>query len=212
MITLADAFAELPLIAILRGIHPKDCETIGDTLIDIGFRIIEVPLNSPDPLRSIEHLAKRHGGRALIGAGTVLTVSEVERVAGAGGGLIVSPNIDTAVIKASVARGLVSAPGVATPSEGFAALAAGAHLLKLFPGDLVTPAVLKAMRAVFPAQTLMVPVGGVSVETMPLYRVAGASGFGIGSSLYKPGDSAERVRSNARALLAAWHQVGTIAP
>jgi 2-dehydro-3-deoxyphosphogalactonate aldolase len=209
MTTLTDAFADLPLIAILRGIRPDECEAIADVLIEAGFRMIEVPLNSPDPLQSIEHLAKRHEGSALIGAGTVLTVTNVEDVAAAGGRLIVSPNTDLDVIKVTVARGLVSAPGIATPSEGFAALAAGSHILKLFPGDLVTPAVLKAMRAVFPPATLMVPVGGVSAETMPAYLAAGASGFGIGSSLYKPGDSARTVGNNARAIIAAWRRAST---
>lgn len=204
MLTLADAFAANPLIAILRGIRPDECEAIAEVLVLAGFHMIEVPLNSPDPLKSIERLAKAFGETALIGAGTVLSEVDVAKVAAAGGRLVVSPNMDVAVIRGTVARGLVSAPGIATPSEGFAALAAGANILKLFPGDLVTPAVLKAMRAVFPPATLMVPVGGVSAATMSAYVAAGASGFGIGSSLYKPGDSAAHVRDNARAIVAAW--------
>ncbi|MCX7326329.1 MAG: 2-dehydro-3-deoxy-6-phosphogalactonate aldolase [Hyphomicrobiales bacterium] len=212
MISLSDALAALPLIAILRGIRPDECVAVGDVLIASGFRIIEVPLNSPDPLRSVERLSATFGQVALIGAGTVLAEADVDHVARAGGRLIVSANMDVTVIRATVARGLVSAPGVATPSEGFAALAAGAHLLKLFPGDLVTPAVLKAMRAVFPPATLMVPVGGVSAATMPAYLAAGASGFGIGSSLYKPGDSAELVRTRALSLAAAWRSLSEAIP
>jgi 2-dehydro-3-deoxyphosphogalactonate aldolase len=212
MISLSDALAALPLIAILRGIRPDECVAVGDALIASGFRIIEVPLNSPDPLRSVERLSATFGQVALIGAGTVLSEADVDHVARAGGRLIVSANMDVTVIRATVARGLVSAPGVATPSEGFAALAAGAHLLKLFPGDLVTPAVLKAMRAVFPPATLMVPVGGVSAATMPAYLAAGASGFGIGSSLYKPGDSAELVRTRALSLVAAWRSLSEAMP
>ncbi len=212
MISLSDALAAFPLIAILRGIRPDECEAVGHALIASGFRIIEVPLNSPDPLRSVERLSAAFGQVALIGAGTVLSEDDVDRVARAGGRLIVSPNMDVGVIRATVARGLVSAPGIATPSEGFAALAAGAHLLKLFPGDLVTPAVLKAMRAVFPPTTLMVPVGGVSATTMPAYLAAGASGFGIGSSLYKPGDSAELVLTRALSLAAAWRALREAMP
>ncbi|MCX7341484.1 MAG: 2-dehydro-3-deoxy-6-phosphogalactonate aldolase [Hyphomicrobiales bacterium] len=212
MIPLSDALAAMPLIAILRGIRPDECEAIGDALIASGFRIIEVPLNSPEPLRSVERLNARFGHVALIGAGTVLSESDVDDVSHAGGRLIVSPNMDANVIRATVARGLVSAPGVATPSEGFAALAAGAHMLKLFPGDLVTPAVLKAMRAVFPPATLMVLVGGVSAATMPAYLAAGASGFGIGSSLYKPGDGAELVRTRALSFAAAWYSLREAMP
>lgn len=199
-----EAFASLPLIAILRGVTPDEIPAIGDALVEEGFRLIEVPLNSPAPLASIATLAARHGSRALIGAGTVLTVTEMEAVAEAGGRLIVSPNADAAVIMATKAQGLISAPGITTPSEGFAALHAGADMLKLFPGELVTPPVLKAMRAVFPASTLMVPVGGISPATMPAYLAAGASGFGIGSMLYTPGLSAAEVRERARSLAAAW--------
>jgi 2-dehydro-3-deoxyphosphogalactonate aldolase len=204
MIGFAEAFASLPLIAILRGITPPECAAIGDALVEEGFRLIEVPLNSPEPLASITALAQRHGHRALIGAGTVLRADEVGDVAAAGGGLIVSPNTDAAVMAAAKARGLICAPGIATPSEGFAALKAGADMLKLFPGELLGPAVVKAMRAVFPASTPMVPVGGISPATMPAYLAAGASGFGIGSMLYTPGLSAAEVRERARSLVAAW--------
>jgi 2-dehydro-3-deoxyphosphogalactonate aldolase len=204
MTSFAEAFSDLPLIAILRGITPDEIPAIGDVLVEQGFRLIEVPLNSPEPLASIAALATRHGHRAVVGAGTVQTVAEVKAVADAGGRLIVSPNTDAAVIAATKAQGLISAPGIATPSEGFAALHAGADMLKLFPGELVAPPVLKAMRAVFPASTLMVPVGGISPATMPAYLAAGASGFGIGSMLYKPALSAAEVRERARSLATVW--------
>ena len=212
MTGFAEAFASLPLIAILRGITLPECPAIGDALVEEGFSLIEVPLNSPGPLASIAALAARHGERALIGAGTVLTAAQVYAVAEAGGRLIVSPNADAAVIATTKARGLVSAPGIATPSEGFAALHAGADMLKLFPGELVTAPVLKAMRAVFPAGTLMVPVGGISPATMPAYLAAGASGFGIGSMLYTPGLSAAGVRERARSLVAAWRALAGAGP
>lgn len=212
MITLDTALATMPLIAILRGAKPAEVLDVAAALIEAGLTIIEVPLNSPDPLRSIEQLGARYGADAVIGAGTVLTSTEVEQVAKAGGRLIVSPNMDVDVIKSTRQHGMISAPGIATPSEGFAALAAGAHILKLFPGDLVTPAVLKAMRAVFPPMTVMVPVGGVSLTTMPSYIAAGASGFGIGSSLYKPGDSAAVVQERAMALVQAWRGLKTAMP
>ncbi len=204
MMTFENAMAQLPLVAILRGISPEECDAVGDALIEQGFTLIEVPLNSPDPLRSINRLNLRCGAHAVIGAGTVLDVAAVDEVAQAGGRLIVSPNMDVNVIARTRALGLVSAPGIATPSEGFAALKAGADILKLFPGEMITPAVLRAIRAVFPPRTRMVPVGGVSIETMAAYRAAGASGFGVGSSLYKPGMSTEQIRKNAAQLSAAW--------
>lgn len=204
MISLDDAFAKLPLIAILRGIRPEECEAVGDVLVEAGFTMIEVPLNSPEPLRSIARLNMAFGSRALIGAGTVLEAEQVEQVAHAGGRLIVSPNMDTAVIAHSRMLGLISAPGIATPSEGFAALKAGADMLKLFPGELVTPPVMKAMRAVFPALTRMVPVGGISPETMKEYAAAGASGFGLGSGLYGPGLTLDEVRMRADAFVQGW--------
>ncbi len=204
MITFEQAFEALPLIAILRGVRPDECEGIGEALVAAGFTMIEVPLNSPEPLRSIARLNIAIGSRAVIGAGTVLDVDQVADVAHAGGRLIVSPNMDTAVIARSKELKLISAPGVATPSEGFAALRAGADMLKLFPGELVTPSVLKAMRAVFPPATRMVPVGGVTLATMPAYSAAGASGFGIGSSLYRPGSTREDVLTRADEIVRSW--------
>lgn len=204
MIRLADAFERMPLIAILRGIRPEECEAVGEALVGAGFTMIEVPLNSPEPFRSIALLNMAYGSRVIIGAGTVLEAEQVEQVAHAGGRLIVSPNMDTAVIAHTKRLGLISAPGIATPSEGFAALKAGADMLKLFPGELVTPPVIKAMRAVFPAMTRMVPVGGISADTMKVYAVAGASGFGIGSSLYKPGLPPDEIRTRADAFVQAW--------
>jgi 2-dehydro-3-deoxyphosphogalactonate aldolase len=204
MMDLDHALQIMPLIAILRGVRPEECEGIGEALVGAGFTIIEVPLNSPGPLDSVERLSRRFGSQALIGAGTVLSEADVGRVAEAGGGLIVSPNMNPAVIARSKALGLISAPGVATASEGFAALAAGADVLKLFPGEQVTPQVLKALRAVFPPETRMVPVGGVNAQTMGPYLAAGASGFGIGSSLYRPGSSASEVAARAAELVRAW--------
>jgi len=197
------SFAACPLVAVLRGVTPDEIDAIGDALVGAGIRIIEVPLNSPDPYESIARLARRHGAAALVGAGTVLTVEEAERVAQAGGRLIVSPNVDGAVIAASVAAGLVSLPGYFTPSEGFAALAAGAHGLKLFPAEGASPAFLKAQRAVLPRQTPVLAVGGITPEVMPAWRAAGADGFGLGSNLYRAGKSAEATAADARAFVAA---------
>lgn len=198
------AFARLPLVAILRGIRPDEAEAVGDALVDAGIALIEVPLNSPDPLDSIARLSQRLAGRALVGAGTVLSVDQVNDVARAGGALIVSPNSDTAVIAATAALGLVSLPGFFTPSEAFAALGAGATALKLFPAEGASPAQLKAMRAVIPATVPVLPVGGIDAASMAEWRAAGASGFGFGSSIYKPGDSADVVGAKARALVAGW--------
>ncbi|MFN3434749.1 MAG: 2-dehydro-3-deoxy-6-phosphogalactonate aldolase [Sphingomonas sp.] len=199
----AEAFAACPLVAVLRGLTPAESEGVGDALVEAGFTLLEVPLNSPDPLVSIERLARRYAGRAIVGAGTVLTPEDVDAVAGAGGELIVSPNTDTAVIRASVARGLVSLPGYYTPSEGFAALAAGAHGLKLFPAEGASPAFLKAQRAVLPKATRILAVGGITPETMPQWHAAGADGFGLGSNLYRAGKSAADVLRDATAFVTA---------
>ncbi len=204
---LAQAMQALPLVAILRGLHPDEALAVGQALVDAGWRLIEVPLNSPQPLRSIEALA-RALPQALVGAGTVLNLAQVRAVADAGAGLVVSPNADAAVISEAVRLGLVCLPGVATPTEAFAALAAGAHGLKLFPAELVTPAVLKALRAVLPAGTLTLPVGGITPDNMAAYRAAGAAGFGIGSALYKPGSTAAQVAAQAQRFAAAWHAAG----
>jgi 2-dehydro-3-deoxyphosphogalactonate aldolase len=195
------AFVELPLVAILRGVQPDAVEAIGEALVEAGFRLIEVPLNSPDPFDSIGRLAKTLDGRAIVGAGTVLSPADVDRVAGAGGTMIISPNANLDVIARSAAAGLVSLPGIATPSEAFAALGAGANALKLFPAEGASPAVLKAMRAVLPAATRVLPVGGIDPTNMAPWIAAGAAGFGLGSALYKPGLTAGDVGANARAFI-----------
>lgn len=197
------AFAKCPLIAILRGVKPDEVEGIGDALADAGFTLIEVPLNSPDPLDSIARLARRLSDRAMIGAGTVLRETDVAAVADAGGTLIISPNANPGVIAAAATRGLVSLPGIATPTEAFAALEAGATALKLFPAEASTPTVLKAMRAVLPPATRVLPVGGIAPDNMQPWLDAGAPGFGLGSALYKPGLTAQEVGERAAAFIRA---------
>jgi 2-dehydro-3-deoxyphosphogalactonate aldolase len=197
-----DALAECPLVAILRGLRPDEAEAIGDALFEAGIRIMEVPLNSPDPLDSIARLTRRLGDRAMIGAGTVLTTADVAAVQAAGGALIVSPCTNVAVIGATVAAGLVSCPGYFTPSEAFAAIDAGAHALKLFPAEALTPAVVKAQRAVLPRNIPVLVVGGVRPEAMAPWLAAGADGFGIGSGIYVPGQSPADTLARARAYRA----------
>jgi 2-dehydro-3-deoxyphosphogalactonate aldolase len=198
------AFERLPLIAILRGVQPTEVEAIGDALVDAGFTLIEVPLNSPDPLDSIARLAKRLAGRAVIGAGTVLAEAQVASVRAAGGTMIISPNTNPGVIAASAGAGLVSLPGIATPSEAFAAIEAGATALKLFPAEGASPTVLKAMRAVLPPTMRVLPVGGISPDNMVVWHKAGVTGFGIGSALYSPGLAPEDVAARASAFRRAW--------
>jgi 2-dehydro-3-deoxyphosphogalactonate aldolase len=198
------ALADLPLIAILRGVRPDEVVAIGEALLAAGFVAIEVPLNSPEPLASIEQLALAFGERALIGAGTVLAPAQVAGVATAGGRLIVMPHGDPAVIATAKAAGLLCVPGVATPTEAFAALAAGADALKLFPAKALPPAVVKAWRAVLPADVWLLPVGGIAPETMAPYLAAGASGFGLGSALYRAGMSAPEVGARAGAFRDAY--------
>jgi 2-dehydro-3-deoxyphosphogalactonate aldolase len=200
---LRAAMARLPLVAILRGITPAEAQPVGQALVNAGWQLIEVPLNSPEPLRSIATLAASFPA-ALIGAGTVRTAAEVRAVHDAGGRLIVSPHFDRAVVEAAAKLGMATMPGVATPSEAFAALAAGASGLKLFPAEMIPPAALKAMRAVLPADTLLLPVGGITPVTMGAYRAAGANGFGIGSALYRPGAGVEHVAASARTFADAW--------
>lgn len=198
------AFAALPLVAILRGVTPAEVVPIGEALVEAGFTLVEVPLNSPDPFASVAALARAVGDRALVGAGTVLRVEDVARVRDAGGTLVISPNTDTDVIAASAAAGMISMPGYLTPSEAFAAIKAGASALKLFPAEAASPAVLKAQRAVLPRDVPVLAVGGVSPDTMAPWRAAGADGFGLGSALYKPGATAAEVGAAARAFVAAW--------
>jgi 2-dehydro-3-deoxyphosphogalactonate aldolase len=204
MNALPEILAPLPLIAILRGVRPPEVTAIGGALVAAGFVAIEVPLNSPQPLASIRLLADAFGRRALIGAGTVRDPADVARVAAAGGGLIVMPHGDAAVIGAARQRGLLCVPGVATPTEAFAALDAGADALKLFPAEALPPAVLKAWRAVMPHDVWLLPVGGIRPDSMAAYLAAGANGFGLGSALYQPGMSALQVAANARTFADAW--------
>lgn len=194
---------ECPLVAILRGVAPPEAEAIGEALVAAGIQLIEVPLNSPDPLASIEALAVRLGDRAMIGAGTVTASAEVVAVRDAGGRLIVSPNADEEVIVETVQAGLVSLPGFFTASEAFTALRAGAHALKLFPAEGAQPAMLKALRAVLPLETPVLPVGGITPELLSLWLEAGAAGFGLGSALYRKGDSAAEVGKRADRFVAA---------
>jgi 2-dehydro-3-deoxyphosphogalactonate aldolase len=197
------ALTRLPLVAILRGISPAEVPAVGDALWSAGWRLLEVPLNSPEPLQSIALLAKRHP-HALVGAGTVRTVAEVRQVHDAGGRLVVSPHFDARVVQAAVDLGMIALPGVLTASEAFAALDAGATALKLFPAEMIQPAAVKALRAVLPAEVMLLPVGGITPVGMAAYRTAGANGFGIGSALYKPGMDAQAVAASAQAFADAW--------
>ncbi len=200
----AAANAQLPLVAILRGVTPDESVEIGRRLYDAGFRLIEVPLNSPDPFKSIAAIRRVLPQDALVGAGTVLTVDQVRELKDSGGELAVMPHADTAVIRAAKAAGMACTPGVATPTEAFAALAAGADALKIFPAELVTPAILKAIRVVLPKGTRLLPVGGITPDNMQPYVDAGATGFGLGSALYKPGMTADEVAAIARRFVASW--------
>ena len=201
--TLAQAMAQLPLIAILRGLTPAEAPAIGEALVSSGFAIIEVPLNSPEPLHSITALTQQFP-QTLIGAGTVLNAQQVKDVHAAGGRLVVAPNFNPAVVAQALALKMVVLPGVATPTEAFAALDAGAHGLKLFPAEMISPVTVKALRAVLPKSAALMPVGGITPDNMAAYRTAGASGFGLGSALYAPGRSAAQVQEMAQAFVRAW--------
>jgi len=192
----------LPLIAILRGLTPDEAPAVGNALVAAGFVLLEVPLNSPRPLDSIALLAQAHAD-ALVGAGTVLTTAQVRDVFAAGGRLVVAPNFNADVVREALRLGMACLPGIATPTEAFGALAAGAHGLKLFPAEAASPAVLKAMLAVLPARTVVLPVGGITPANMGPWRAAGALGFGIGSALYKPGKSPAAVLQAATGFVAA---------
>lgn len=193
----------LPLVAILRGLKPEEALSVGQAIVNAGFHILEVPLNSPDPLRSIQILAEAFP-LALVGAGTVTTAQQVRNIKAAGGQLIISPHLDDNVVCEAVNQGLISMPGVATPSEAFRAIALGAHGLKLFPAEMISPAVVKSMRAVLPTHMKLIPVGGIGIHNMADYRKSGASGFGIGSALFAPGKSAQAVGESADAFVQAW--------
>ncbi|MDQ6646450.1 MAG: 2-dehydro-3-deoxy-6-phosphogalactonate aldolase [Pseudomonadota bacterium] len=197
----------LPLVAILRGIQPDDVVAVGNVLSGAGFRVLEVPLNSPQPMESIRRLSDSLGDGYLIGAGTVMTPAQVGEVAAAGGRLVVMPHADVSVIRTAKAAGLVCVPGVATPTEAFAALAAGADGLKLFPAEQASPQVLKAWRAVLPKQVAVLPVGGITPHNMAPWIAAGANGFGIGSALYAPGVDIDEVDRRAHAFAQAWAEI-----
>ena len=208
----ASALAKLPLVAILRGLRPAEAADIGLALEQAGFALIEVPLNSPDPLASIETLRRVLRHDTLVGAGTVTRVDDVRRLQELGADIVVMPHADTAVIRAAKAADLLCVPGIATPTEAFAALDAGADALKLFPAELVTPGVLKAMRAVLPAGVPLLPVGGITPDSLAGWRAAGVQGFGLGSALYRPGLSAADVAANAVDFVRAWQACAAAPP
>jgi 2-dehydro-3-deoxyphosphogalactonate aldolase len=203
MMTLHEALSTCPLVAILRGVRPDECVPIGEALVSAGFTIVEVPLNSPDPFSSIERLAAALGDRALVGAGTVIDPAHVERIQHAGGRLVVMPHADPVVVVEAKALGLAALPGFSTPTEAFSVLNAGADGLKLFPAEASPPAVLKALRAVLPASVPVLPVGSITVDNMGAYWKAGASGFGLGSALYRAGATAAEVKQAAERFVAA---------
>lgn len=209
-ITFEAALLRCPLIAILRGVRPEEVLEIGEALHAEGFAIVEVPLNSPDPLHSIRLLSQSLGGRMLVGAGTVLDVAQVDAVTDAGGRLIVLPHADGDIVRRAKQRGAIALPGFATPTEAFAMLAAGADGLKLFPAEASPPAVLKALRAVLPHNVPVFPVGSITSENMAPYLDVGARGFGLGSALFKPGMSAAQVGAAARRFIDAWRGVTSI--
>jgi 2-dehydro-3-deoxyphosphogalactonate aldolase len=204
MMDLDQAFRCLPLVAILRGLRPEEAEPIGAALVEAGLTLLEVPLNSPDPMISIGRLARAFGERALVGAGTVRRFEEVEQIAAAGGRLIVTPHADVALVRRAKALGLYAMPGCFTPTEAFSLLDAGADALKLFPAEAAPPPVLRALMAVLPRGTRVLPVGGIEPGNMAAYVRAGAAGFGIGSALYRPGDAPEAMTARSVGLVAAW--------
>lgn len=201
---LRDYLIDLPLVAILRGLRPENAEGVGQVLVEAGFRIIEVPLNSPEPFKSIQILARTLPESVLVGAGTVIDPEDVNGVLDVGGKLIVMPHADVAVIRRAKELRMVCTPGVATPTEAFAALKAGADAIKIFPAEAIPPQIVKAWRAVLPPDTIVLPVGGIKPETMKPYLDAGATGFGLGSALFTPAMPAAEIGRNARAFADAW--------
>ncbi|MDF2813555.1 MAG: 2-dehydro-3-deoxy-6-phosphogalactonate aldolase [Microvirga sp.] len=201
---LRDYLTDLPLVAILRGLRPENAEGVGQVLVEAGFRIIEVPLNSPEPFKSIQTLARTLPESVLVGAGTVIDPEDVNGVLDVGGKLIVMPHADVAVIRRAKELRMVCTPGVATPTEAFAALKAGADAIKIFPAEAIPPQIVKAWRAVLPPDMIVLPVGGIKPETMKPYLDAGANGFGLGSALFTPAMSAADIGRNARAFADAW--------
>lgn len=199
-----DALKTLPLVAILRGLRPAEALDVGEMLVQAGFRIVEVPLNSPDPFDSIKRLVQTLGKRAIVGAGTVLTVADVETLHAAGGQICISPNANPDVIRRAKALGLISFPAFFTPTEAFSAIDAGADAIKLFPAELAGTTGLKAMKAVLPKHIPVFPVAGVTPDNMKDFLEAGAAGFGIGSAVFKPGDTPEIVYKKARAFVEGW--------
>ncbi|MCB4823774.1 2-dehydro-3-deoxy-6-phosphogalactonate aldolase [Roseicella aerolata] len=204
-LTLTDWLARCPLVAILRGVTPAEAVPVGEALVKAGIAVLEVPLNSPEPIESIRRLAHHFGDRALVGAGTVMTAAQVSEICSAGGQLMVTPHADPELVRVAKAHRLLAVPGFFTPDEAFSLLAAGADALKLFPAEAASPAVLRALLAVLPKGTAVLPVGGMAAETIGPWCAAGAAGFGIGSSLYKPGDTAAAVAEKAKALVKVLH-------
>lgn len=206
MTSWSASFGEMPLVAILRGVTPGAVLNIAEALYAEGFRVVEVPLNSPDPFESIDLLSKEFAGRMLVGGGTVLTGGQVQSVIDAGGGLIVAPNLNDQVAARARQFGVSYCPGVMTPTEALRALDLGAAAIKLFPAELIPPVGLKAMKAVLPKEAQTIPVGGITPDTMQGYLAVGASGFGLGSALFRPGDAADTVRANARDFVSAYRK------
>ena len=203
---LEAACEALPLVAILRGLRPEEAGEITQALFDAGFRLIEIPLNSPEPFDSIAAVRKALPAEALVGAGTVTTLADVARLDRIGADLVVMPHADTEVIAAAKTAGMICIPGIATPTEAYAALSAGADALKVFPAELVGPAAVKAIRTILPAGTRLFPVGGIAPDTMGPFRSAGVAGFGLGSALYSPGDTVEAVTDKAARFVSAWQE------
>ncbi|MBT6138230.1 MAG: 2-dehydro-3-deoxy-6-phosphogalactonate aldolase [Rhodospirillaceae bacterium] len=207
MTAFTDRLLECPLIAILRGVRPQEAPAIAEALLAAGIRIVEVPLNSPNPINSIKAIAETVGKSMLVGAGTVLDPRDIPKIAAVGGELIVSPHADATVVREAKDLGLVAVPGMATPTEGFRMLDAGADALKLFPAEANPPAVVKAMAAVFPVGTAILPVGGITQDNMSGYLDAGARGFGLGSALYRPGATADEVAAKANEFMTALNAI-----